>query len=350
MEEQSSKFDQRKQGTNDSNLLWSNPSRHDDEPEEEAVEDDVFAHYEEEGNGTTIASYIPSYLQNYVFPCLLSDAADSDFCYTPFVDNPRLVAQLMMEGFLPMAHSNALFLPKLHRQRCLIHPLASQLHISKNSRKKSSHYAITINQAMDAVIAACHAQHGASCWLYPSLVAVFRVLHQATIQSAHGYRTVAPKDAEEAPPIAVRFYSIEVWRRPAPNDASEPRALVAGEIGYAVGRVYTSLTGFSRADSAGSVQLATLGALLCHWQCVCWDLGMSLPYKEQLGGRMVPRDEFLAGLHQWWEPDGGTPDTTPAWLPPWPIQQIATPLSCREVIDALQPRAVTPSRKKPKAP
>jgi Leu/Phe-tRNA-protein transferase len=348
--------------TNDAAVsMWNDASWHEAEPEDDDEEDSVTNE-----DGKTIASYIPTYLQRYVFPCIMNEAsADSDFCYTPYgVDNPRLTAQLMMEGFLPMAHSNTLFLPKLHRQRCLIHPLAEQLHISKNSRKKSKHYDLTINQAFGEVIAACRAQHQPSCWLYPALVQVFAVLQDATVQNARGYRTVARNDAadgsRERYPVAVRFYSTEVWRQTKNDDTDTkdaPRQLVAGEIGYTVGDrgIYTSLTGFSREDSAGSVQLATLGALLCHWQFACWDLGMHLPYKEQLGGRTVPRAEFVAGLHQWRRrrDDHGTTNTTEpttAWLPPWPMQEMVAPLSCRDIIDAVLPRAVvTPSPKKAKS-
>ena len=54
-----------------------------------------------------------------------------------------------------------------------------------------------------------------------------------------------------------------------------------------------SLTGFSSQDSAGSVQLATLGKILNQCKFQMWDLGMDLDYKRRLGAHNVNRTEFL---------------------------------------------------------
>ena len=81
----------------------------------------------------------------------------------------------------------------------------------------------------------------------------------------------------------MRFLSIELWH-------SETGDLVAGEIGYTCGSVYSSCTGFSIKDKypgAGCVQLAALGAWLAKRGFKVWDLGMELDYKF-LGHEMSP--------------------------------------------------------------
>lgn len=73
--------------------------------------------------------------------------------------------------------------------------------------------------------------------------------------------------------------------------------MAGGELGYTVGSIYTSLTGFAAEDSAGSVQLATLGRLLTQLGFSLWDLGMEMDYKMSLGCHLMPRDEFLAHVY-----------------------------------------------------
>eukprot|EP00934_Nitzschia_sp_Nitz4_P005992 Nitzschia sp. Nitz4//scaffold62_size106224//51147//52121//NITZ4_004358-RA/size106224-processed-gene-0.54-mRNA-1//-1//CDS//3329555862//5982//frame0 len=221
-----------------------------------------------------IADYIPEYLRHVILPY------EGDFCVST-VYHPLVIAQLMVEGFLPIAAHNVL-LPKLHEQRCVIQ-LPDQLHVSKSARKKSKRFTITINQAFEQVIRGCQDQHGHRCWLYPPLVAAFSELfHNGP---------VAARLSDQPPQTSsrVRMYSIEIW-----NGDS----LVGGELGYSVGSVYTSLTGFSSQDSAGSVQLAALGRLLVACGFSMWDLGMEMEYKKSLGSQLMPRPQFVDHIHR----------------------------------------------------
>jgi len=206
----------------------------------------------------SLQSFIPSHLRQWVHPY------HGDFCYTP-VFHASLVSQLMREGFLPIACADFL-LPKLHLQRCVIHPLV-EIHTPKSIKKKAKKFDFTLNTAFDAVVKGCRKQHGNHCWLYPALVHAFKKIHT---NHSRG----------------VRLYSVEVWN----SDTGE---LAGGELGYTVGSVYTSLTGFTAESSAGSVQLATLGMLLVQHNFTMWDLGMEMSYKRSLGSHCMPRQDFV---------------------------------------------------------
>ena len=223
-----------------------------------------------EGEDPPIEHYIPPYLRRMVFPY------HGDFCQTPLF-HPRLLVQIMAEGFLPIATKGVL-LPKLHHERSVIF-LPHQLHLSKSVVKKSNKFFFTINTAFREVVHGCHAQHD-HCWLYPPLVDAFHAIYKSTAMEATLEDGITKS--------RVRVYSIEVWQ-----DSN----LVAGELGYTVGSVYTSLTGFSKVDSAGSVQMAALGKVLCEANFTMWDLGMDMDYKRKLGAILLPRSDFVRHIH-----------------------------------------------------
>uniref|UniRef100_A0A7S4EM55 Leucyl/phenylalanyl-tRNA--protein transferase n=1 Tax=Pseudo-nitzschia australis TaxID=44445 RepID=A0A7S4EM55_9STRA len=229
---------------------------------------------EEDGN---IEKWIPEYLKMFVIPY------HDEFCYTRFY-HFRLVAALMMEGFLPIATKDAI-LPKLHHERSVI-SLPEALHVSKSTRKKSKKFRLTVNQNFDRVVEECHKQHGQLCWLYPDLVKLFKEIHEAGKVNVV-VNPISNLSAQRQKTAPVRMYSIEVW-----ND--ETRELVAGELGYTVGNIYTSLTGFSAQDSAGSVQLVSLGRLLSNMGFKFWDLGMDMEYKQDLGSHLMKRKDFVS--------------------------------------------------------
>ncbi|XP_026193331.1 uncharacterized protein LOC34620417 [Cyclospora cayetanensis] len=79
----------------------------------------------------------------------------------------------------------------------------------------------------------------------------------------------------------------------APSSSYKGLCLVAGEIGVSVGQVYTSLTAFTDADSAGAAQIAAVRLLLRTAGYQLLDFGMPLPYKETLGAKRLPRHLFL---------------------------------------------------------
>jgi Leu/Phe-tRNA-protein transferase len=211
--------------------------------------------------------FVPEYLRQYM-----------RFWYEDYwiscVFDPIYFAHIMYHGFLPIAcqEAGAVYaLPKLHIERCVLDPKI--LHIPKSVRKKAKYYTLTFNKAFDSVVKGCHDQHGED-WLYPDVVRVFRALLSGILVFEN----------------QVRVISVELWK----GDQ-----LVAGELGYVSGAVYTSLTGFvsPEASGAGTVQLYALGSYLHARGFQLWDLGMSMDYKLKMGARDIPRVEFLKKIH-----------------------------------------------------
>ena len=83
--------------------------------------------------------------------------------------------------------------------------------------------------------------------------------------------------------------------------------LVAGELGYRTGKIYTSLTGyFDRANPAyrntGTLQLLLLSEWLRRKGFVFWNLGHpQLEYKTKIGATVFPRTRFLK---RWYRESG----------------------------------------------
>lgn len=75
----------------------------------------------------------------------------------------------------------------------------------------------------------------------------------------------------------------------------EEGEVIAGEIGYTIGKTYTSLSGFSKRDKAyqnyGSAQLVLLAQYLHKKGFSFWNLGQCyMPYKLSLGAKVLERE------------------------------------------------------------
>eukprot|EP00931_Biecheleriopsis_adriatica_P088510 TRINITY_DN62813_c0_g1_i1.p1 TRINITY_DN62813_c0_g1~~TRINITY_DN62813_c0_g1_i1.p1 ORF type:complete len:391 (-),score=87.12 TRINITY_DN62813_c0_g1_i1:32-1174(-) len=114
------------------------------------------------------------------------------------------------------------------------------------------------------------------------------------------------KLASADPNINFQLHSIELYDTEAKADGYEAPSelLVAGEIGYSIGPIYTSLSGFNvrNATGLGWIQLSCLGKWLEHKGYSFWSLGHcyspQMEYKRQLGHRIYTRQEFLKRLKE----------------------------------------------------
>lgn len=112
------------------------------------------------------------------------------------------------------------------------------------------------------------------------------------------------KAASDNPKINFRLHSIELYDGPLPEAGTSSAVpnLVAGEIGYSIGKIYTSLSGFNVRgdDGVGWIQLSCLGKWLEYKKYSFWSLGHcyspQMEYKRQLGHRIYAREEFLQRL------------------------------------------------------
>jgi Leu/Phe-tRNA-protein transferase len=78
----------------------------------------------------------------------------------------------------------------------------------------------------------------------------------------------------------------------------ENDTLIAGELGYIIGRTYTSLSGFSSSEKEynnyGTAQLILLAQYLEESGFVFWNLGqVYMTYKLDLGAKIYERASFL---------------------------------------------------------
>lgn len=76
--------------------------------------------------------------------------------------------------------------------------------------------------------------------------------------------------------------------------------LISTEIGYTFGACYTSMSGaFDKAfNGAGNILLYAWSYYLKGLGFTLWDLGMKMGYKVELGGKMMPRKQFVQTIRE----------------------------------------------------
>lgn len=184
-----------------------------------------------------------------------------------------MIALLIWHGFLPMG-GNGMLLPKIHKARCVLPP--GSVHIGRKVRRRAKGFRLSVDAAWEAVVHGIQmhtfTSHEGDCWLSDELASTYQAVTRLDDSLRHG----------------VAFHSVELWH-------AGTGELVAGEIGYTCGAIYSSCTGFAVKDQysgLGSVQMAALARWLSRCGFALWDLGMELDYKLELGCEIISRAEW----------------------------------------------------------
>jgi Leu/Phe-tRNA-protein transferase len=203
---------------------------------------------------------------------LVDTLVDTDYpmeCCFALDFSPVFIARLMRAGFLVMSTCFAddpscyLLLPKLHLVRSVL--FFPDLHIKKSIKRFLSRYELRVDTDFDDIVDRCAAVHGQD-WLTNPLLEVIRFLRNAAVDRA------------------VRPVSFGVYK---------DGKLKAGEFGVCVGGVYTSYSGYYDEDNAGTVQIILMARHLAERGAPFLDLGMPLPYKDDLGAINIATRRFV---------------------------------------------------------
>ena len=145
------------------------------------------------------------------------------------------------------------------------------LHITKKVQKliKENNFEFKINQNIELVLENLESYHNDN-WLSGLYKKLILELYKN------------PKDNFEV--LSFELYSENV--------------LIAGEIGYKIGKTYTSLSGFSKKDKKynnwGKLQMILLAKHLEENSFSFWNLGHPyMQYKFDLGAKLYSREDFL---------------------------------------------------------
>jgi Leu/Phe-tRNA-protein transferase len=137
----------------------------------------------------------------------------------------------------------------------------------------NQNYRLSLDHDLEEIIAGIQKTHGDENWLEGRYVELLRQLADTDLGAN--------------------------FRLTATGLLARDGELIAGEVGYEIGKVYTSLTGFfhrgNRLDNhAGKLQLHLLAGELESRGFAFWNLGQpEMAYKIQFGAEVVPREDFL---------------------------------------------------------
>jgi hypothetical protein len=243
-----------------------------------------------------IEPIVPEHLEPEVFAARVRPDLTRTHYWTDRWD-PGFYARLAYEGFIAISHRRpTVLIPELQRSYAVLdwprlHESRHVRRLRRSGRLERERVELVVSPDPRPVMDALVAYHGRRCWLtepYRSLMCLI----------ADGRGAGGPADR------GLVVCGSELRGGPE-------RELVAGELGYTIGRTYTSLTGFCRPEARqwrhfGTLQLVLLGERLRDAGYAFWNLGHpGMAYKKALGAEVVPRERFL---RRWCAHRDETPD------------------------------------------
>ena len=183
--------------------------------------------------------------------------------------SPQRIVQAYLRGIFPWYSKDEPILWWSPDPRMVLVP--AEFRISRSLRKtlRKGHYRIRLDNNFAAVIRACARTPRAGqagTWITAEMQAAYGKLYEL------GYA-----------------HSVETW---------VDDALVGGLYGLAIGKMFYGESMFSHAADASKIALAHLARFLEMQGFGLIDCQMNTPHLASLGAREIPRNAFIARLHE----------------------------------------------------
>lgn len=204
--------------------------------------------------------------------------------------SPSFYSRLAYEGLIsttyPLENSDTVLLPEMQRAYAVLD--WNNLHISRKVKKllplvESGRILLKLNTDFEQVLEKIISYHD-PCWLNSPYRDILRALNN------------------RSHPYVCRVQSVELF--------DSRGLLLAGELGYRIGRIYTSLTGFTDKErgpgGCGTLQMILLAQVLEQRGFSFWNLGHPfMDYKNRIGAVNLSRSDFL---NRWKQDRDSAPD------------------------------------------
>lgn len=190
--------------------------------------------------------------------------------------SPEFYIKLAYAGFISVSNrieQRDYLFPEIQFEYAVLH--FKNLHISQKVKKllsKPEAYIFKIDENFDLVLNKIIAAHKEP-WLKGRYAQTLKQIYK-------------DKNTKNFQLLSIELYD------------NETKELIAGEIGYKIGKTYTSLSGFTTRDKRynnwGKLQLTLLAEYLQKSGFDFWNLGHPyMQYKLNLGAKVLSREEFL---------------------------------------------------------